>query len=80
MAEIDKLRPNSSIELSVFTLKIRLKKFSFSVDFIGLRHNFSLICYFPEIISILEKICPHTLLKSLLIFNLFMTYKARKSQ
>ena len=53
MAEIKGLYPSLSIDLSVFTLKIWLQNLSFSIDFIDLRHNSSLMCYFPEIISIL---------------------------
>ena len=69
MAEIDDLHPNLSTDLSVFTLRIGHQNFSFSIDFIGLRHNSLLICYFPEIISILEKIGPN-ILKRLLISNM----------
>ena len=44
MAEINHLHPDLSTDLSVFTLKIGLQNLSFSVDFIGLRHNSSIIC------------------------------------
>ena len=66
MPEIEDLHPN----LGVFALKIGHQ---FSIDVIGLRHNSPLICYFQQIISILEKIYPN-ILKKLLIFNLFMTH------
>ena len=55
MTEIKDLHPTLSTDLSVFTLKIGLQNLSFPRDFIGLRHNSSPICYFPEIICILEK-------------------------
>ena len=73
MVEIGDLHPNLSTHLSVFALQIRRQNLSFSIDFIGLRHNSSLICYFRKIIGILLKIGPN-ILKSLLIFNLFMTH------
>ena len=63
MAEIEDLHPNLSTDVSVFTRKIGDQNLSFSIDFIGLRQNSSLICYFPEIIIILEKICPNILKK-----------------
>ena len=72
MAKIEDLHPNLSIDLNVFRL-------SFSVDFIGLRHNSPPICYFREIISILEKIGPN-IPKKLLTFNFFGTYQAWKLQ
>ena len=58
MAEIEGLRPNLSTDLSVFTLKIGHQNLSFSIDFIGLRHCSSLICYFQEIMSISEENLP----------------------
>ena len=72
MTKIEDLHPNLSTDLSVFTLGIGLQNLSFSIDFIVLRHNSSLICYLREIISILQKNGPN-ILKLLLIFNLFMT-------
>ena len=71
MAEIENLHPNLSTDLSVFILKTGHQNPSFSIDFNGLRHNSPLICYFPEIIRILEKIGLN-ILKRLLTFNLFM--------
>ena len=56
MAETEDLHPNFSTDLSVFTLKIGHQDLSFCEDFIGLRHNSPLICYFPEIISNLKNI------------------------
>ena len=73
MAEIQDFHPDLSTDLGVFSLKTEHQNLSFSIDFIGLRHNSLLICYFPEIISILETIGPN-ILKSLPIFNLFMTH------
>ena len=73
MAEIEDFYPNLSTDLTVFTLKTGHQSFPFSIDFIGLRHKSSLICYFPEIIGILEKIGPN-ILKRLLLFNLLMTH------
>ena len=55
MAKMEDLYPDLSADLSVFTLEIEHRNLSFSVDFIGLRRNFSLIRYFQEIISIVEK-------------------------
>ena len=69
------LHPNLLTGLSVLALKIGHLNLLFSVDLIGLRLNSSLICYFPEIISILEKICPN-IPNKLPIFNLSMTHKA----
>ena len=76
---MEDLHPDLSTDRGAFTLKIWHHNLSFSIDFIGLRHSSSLICYFPEIISILEKICPN-IQKRLLIFNLFMTHLTYKSQ
>ena len=73
MAEIEDLHPNLSTNLSDFTLKIGHRNLLFSKDFIGSHHDSSLTCYFPEIVSISEKICPN-ILKMLLIFNMFMTH------
>ena len=56
MAEIEDFHPNLSTDLTVFTLKMGHQNLSFPIDFIGLRHQSSLICYLPEIISILEEI------------------------
>ena len=56
LTEIEELHPTWSTYLSVFTLKTGHQNLLFSIDFIGLRHNSSLIFYFPGIISILEKI------------------------
>ena len=67
------MHPNWSKDLSVFTLKIGHQNLLFSIDFIGLRHNSSVIHYFPGIISILEKIAPN-ILKRLLIFFSFMAH------
>ena len=61
MAEIKDLHPNLSTDLSVFTLKIELQNLLFSIDFTELRHTSSIICYFPGMICILEKICPDIL-------------------
>ena len=73
MAEIEDLHPDLLTDLSVFTLKTGHRNLSFSIGFIKLCHSSSLICYFPEIISIFEKIGPN-ILKRLLILNFFMTY------
>ena len=59
--------PNLPTNLSVFTLKIEHQNLSFYINFIGLRGKSPLICFFPEIISNLEKIIPN-ILKRLLIF------------
>ena len=76
MAEMKDLHPNLSTDLSVFTLKIG-QNLSFPLYSIGLNHKSSLICYFPENISILEKIVRNIyILKRLLILNLFMTHRA----
>ena len=61
MAEMEDFHPNLSTDLTVFTLKIGHQNPSFSIYFIGLRHKSSLICYFPEIIGILEKLGPNIL-------------------
>ena len=53
MAKIKDLHPNLLTDLSVFPLKIGLQNLSFFIDFIGLGHNSSLMCYLREIISIL---------------------------
>ena len=73
LAETEDFHPNLSTDLSVFTLKIGHQNLLFSIDYIGLCRNSSLICYFPEIISILEKFGPN-ILKRLLIFYSFMTH------
>ena len=73
MAEIEHLHANLPTDLSVLTLKIGHQDLSFFIDFIGLRHNSLLIFYFPENISLLEKIGPN-ILKRLPIFNQFMTH------
>ena len=64
MAEIEDLHPNLSTNLRVFSLKIGHQNLSFSTDFSGLRHNFSLICYLPHIISILQKNLPEKVANS----------------
>ena len=51
MEEIEDLHPNLPTDLSVFTLKTGYQKLLFSIDFIGLRHNSFLICYFPETLA-----------------------------
>ena len=68
MAEIEDFHPNLSTVLTVFTLKIENQNLSFSIEFIGLRQKSSLICYFPEVIGILDKI-GQNILKRLLSFN-----------
>ena len=73
MADIEDLQSNLSTHPSIFTLKIGHQNLLFCIGFTGLRHNSSLICYFPEIISILKKIYPN-ILSRLLILNLFMTH------
>ena len=72
MAEIDDMHPNLLTDRSIFTLNIGHQNLLVSVNLIGLRHNFSLICYFPQIISILEKIYP-SVPNRMLAFDLFMT-------
>ena len=51
MAEMRDLHSDLSTDLSVFTLRTGHQNLSFSNDFIGLRHNSSQICYFPEIVD-----------------------------
>ena len=66
MAEIEDFHPNCDLTIS-------LENWEFSIDFIGLRHKSSLICYFSETIGILEKIGSN-ILKRLVNFNLFLTH------
>ena len=68
MAGKENLHPNLSNNLSVFTLEIGHQNL---LLFYKLRHNSALIAYFPEVMSILEKMGPK-ILERLLIIYLFV--------
>ena len=51
MAEIQDLIPDLSTDLTVFTLNIGHRNLSFCIGFVGLCHNYLLICYFPRLMA-----------------------------